>query len=106
MLKYILSRKLIERGLYGIVLCVLSFLGGQFILNKISTMEDPPFGNTIYILIGNLFVFGSLLGFFILLKYMYDENKKEKRKVNKRKSHKIYYLNKKDNESYENDIEK
>jgi hypothetical protein len=94
MLNYIKSRKLSERGLYGIVLCVISFLLGQFILNKISTMEDPPLGNTIYILIGNIFVFGALLGVVLILKYIYDENKKEKRKVRKRKSHKIYFLNK------------
>lgn len=96
MIKFIKSRKLSERGILGVVLCILSFLLGQFILNKISTMEDPPLGNTIYILIGNVFVFGALLGIILILKYLYDENKKAKRKVRKRKSHKLYFLNKKE----------
>jgi hypothetical protein len=69
-------------------------------------MEDPPLGNTIYILIGNIFVFGALLGVLLILKYIYDENKKEKRKVRKRKSHKLYFLNKeeKEHESTKNNL--
>jgi len=106
MLKYIKSRKLSEKGLYGIVLCVITFFIGEFILNKISTMEDPPFGNTIYILIGNLFVFGALVGVLLILKYIYDENNRKKRKERKRKSHKIYFLNKeqKGDESTKNNL--
>jgi hypothetical protein len=99
MIKFIKSRKLTERGIVGIILCIFSFLVGQFILNKISTMEDPPLGNTIYILIGNVFVFGALLGVILIFKYLYDENQKAKRKFRKRKSHKLYFLKKKEHEN-------
>jgi hypothetical protein len=99
-----MSRKLNERVLYGFALCVVVYFIGQFILNKISTMEDPPMGNTIYILLGNIFVFG--LGVLLLVNYKYNETKRRNRKEHKRKSHKIYYLKSKDNESSKNDIKK
>jgi hypothetical protein len=103
MFKFILSRTLNERVLLGIVLCVATYLVGELILNKISTLEDPPLGNTIYILLGNILVFGSVLGMVLLLKYKYDETKKKNRKERKRKSHKIYFLKNKDDESTEID---
>ena len=53
MIKYIMSRKASQRGLIGIVFCILLFAFGYFVLNYISTMENPPLGNTIYILIGS-----------------------------------------------------
>lgn len=106
MYKYIMSKKLNERVLYGIVLCIIFYFIGQFILNKISTLEDPPMGNTIYILIGNLFVFGSVLGVLLLVNYKYNETKRQSRRERKRKSHKIYFLKNKENESTQNDIEK
>ncbi|MFM2213764.1 MAG: hypothetical protein RL427_1027 [Bacteroidota bacterium] len=99
MFKFILSRKLNERVLYGIALCVVIYFIGHFILNKISTLEDPPMGNTIYILVGNVFVFGSILGVLLLIKYKYDETKKKNRRERKRKNHKIYFLKNKGNES-------
>jgi len=92
MFKYIMSRKLNERVLYGIAACIISYFFGQFILNKISTLEDPPMGNTVYILIGNIFVFGAALGVLLLIKYRYDETKRKNRRERKRKSHKIYFL--------------
>lgn len=106
MFKFIMSRKLNERVLYGIVLCILFYFIGQFILNKISTLEDPPMGNTIYILIGNIFVFGSILGVLLLVNYKYSETKRQNRRERKRKSHKIYYLKNKENESAKNDSKK
>ena len=50
MINYIMSKRTNERCLIGIVLCIVVFILGYFILNHISTMEDPPLGNTIYIL--------------------------------------------------------
>jgi hypothetical protein len=55
-------------------------------------MEDPPLGNTIYILIGSLLVFLSVLGIFLILKYIYDSKKKKERRQRRRKNHKLFYL--------------
>ena len=70
MIKYIMARRLYERGLIGIALCIVVFIIGYFVLNKISTMEDPPLGNTIYILIGSTLTFTSVLGVILIVIYL------------------------------------
>ena len=92
MIKYIMSKKLYTRVLIGIGFCFFIFILGYFVLNYISTMEDPPLGNTIYILIGSAFIFSSGLGVILILKYLYDYKKKKERRERKRKKHKIFYL--------------
>jgi quinol-cytochrome oxidoreductase complex cytochrome b subunit len=85
-----MSKSLNQRGLIGIGLCGIVFFIGYYILNYISTMEDPPLGNTIYILIGSLLVL--VLGVFLILKYIYDSKKKKERRQRRRKNHKLFYL--------------
>ena len=92
MIKYIMSRKLYERGLIGIGFCIVVFIIGYFVLNKISTMEKPPLGNTIYILIGSTLTFTSVLGVILIIKYIYDSKKKKERRERKRRKHKLFYL--------------
>ncbi len=92
MIKYIMSKRVYERGLIGIGLCIIVFILGYIVLNHISTMEDPPLGNTIYILIGSTLTFLSILGFILILKYMYENKKKKERRERKRKKHKLFYL--------------
>ncbi|MGL2967483.1 hypothetical protein [Flavobacterium sp. XGLA_31] len=96
MFKYIMSKKDNEKGLIGIILCIITFIVGHLVLKHISTMEHPPvFGNTVYILIGSTFVFTSALGAVLIVKYLYDAKKRRERKERKRRNHKIYYLDKK-----------
>lgn len=92
MIKYIMSKRTTERCLIGIGGCIIVFILGYIILNHISTMERPPFGNTIYILLGSALTFLSILGFILILKFMYDTKKKEKRRERKRKKHKLFFL--------------
>ncbi|TBX70004.1 hypothetical protein EZL74_06195 [Flavobacterium silvisoli] len=92
MIKYIMSRKINERGLIGIGLCIVVFFVGQYVLNHLSTMEHPPMGNTIWIILGSTLVFTSALGVVLILKYLYDTKKRKERRERKRKSHKLYYL--------------
>ncbi len=103
MLKYLMSRKLYERGLFGLIICIIAFIIGQLILNRISTMENPPMGNTIYILIGSTFVFTSIIGALLILKYIFDEKRKKERRERKRKNHKIYFLKNRDKDSLQSD---
>ncbi len=92
MIKYIMSKRTHERCLIGIGLCIVVFILGYIVLNHISTMEDPPMGNTIYILIGSSLTFLSILGVLLILKYMYDNKRKAERRERKRKNHKLFYL--------------
>jgi hypothetical protein len=64
-----MSKRTNERCLIGIVLCIVVFILGYYILNHISTMEDPPLGNTIYILIGSALTFLSILGIILILTF-------------------------------------
>jgi uncharacterized oligopeptide transporter (OPT) family protein len=86
-----MSRKINERGLIGIGICVIVFIIGELVLYR-STRENPSMGITIYILIGSTFKFTSVLGVAVILKYLYDSKKKKERRLRKRKSHKLYYL--------------
>jgi hypothetical protein len=55
-------------------------------------MEDPPLGNTIYILVGSALTFLSVLGVILILKYMYDRKKKKERRQRRRKNRRLFYL--------------
>lgn len=92
MIKYIMSKRLHERALIGISVCIVIFILGYYILEHISTMEDPALGNTIYILIGSAFMFSSGLSILLIIKYIYDSKKKKERRERRRKKHKIFYL--------------
>jgi hypothetical protein len=101
-----MSRKINERGIIGIFFCILVFILGELVLNRVSTMENSPI-NTIYILLGSAFRFISVLGVLVILKYLYDSKKKKERRERKRKGHKLYYLKdqkeeKQDSDSYKN----
>ncbi len=92
MIKYILSQKVHLRSLIGIGFCFLIFLVGYYILGYISTEANPPFGDTIYILIGSTFMFTSIVVFVLILRYLYYYKKKKEKQHRKRKSHKLFYL--------------
>lgn len=93
MIKYFMSRSMLERGIIGIIFCILLFAFGYFfILNYVSTLERPPLGNTLYILLGSTFSIVSLLGIVLIIKYLYDYKKRKLRKERKRKKHKLFYL--------------
>jgi len=92
MIKYIMSKSLYQRALIGIVACILVFIFGYFVLNHISTMEDPPLGNTIYILIGSALTFLPVLGIILIFKYLYDTKKKKERRLRRRKKHRLFFL--------------
>jgi len=93
MIKYFMSKSVVERCLIGMVCCVILFAFGYFfILNYVSTLEKPPLGNTIYILLGSTFSIISVLGFVLILKFLYDHKKRKERKERKRKKHKLFYL--------------
>ena len=88
-----MSKSVAERGLIGIICCVILFAFGYFfVLNYVSTMEDPPLGNTLYILLGSTISIVSILGIIVILKYLYDHKKRKERKERKRKKHKLFYL--------------
>lgn len=93
MIKYLMSKSVVERGLIGIICCVILFAFGYFfVLNYVSTMEEPPLGNTIYILLGSTFSIVSILGIVLILKSLYNYKKRKERKERKREKHKLFYL--------------
>lgn len=93
MIKYFMSRNMLERGIIGIIFCILLFAFGYFfILNYVSTLERPPLGNTLYILLGSTFSIVSVLGIVLIIKYLYDYKKRKLRKERKRKKHQLFYL--------------
>lgn len=88
-----MSKSVTERGVMAIIACAILFAFGYFfVLNYVSTLEDPPLGNTIYILVGSTISIVSVLGIVLILKYLYDHKKRKERKERKRKKHKLFYL--------------
>jgi uncharacterized membrane protein len=93
MIKYFMSKSAPERGLIGIICCLILFAFGYFfVLNYVSTLEKPPLGSTLYIVLGSTISIVSILGFLVILKFLYDHKKKKERKERKRKKHKLFYL--------------
>lgn len=92
MIKYILSQKVHVRGLIGMGFCVIIFLMGYYVLEYISTMVNPPLGDTIYILVGSTFIFTSIVVFILILRYLYNYKMKKEKRHRKRKNHKLFYL--------------
>ncbi len=87
-----MSRKDNEKAFWGILLSAIVFGIGYYFLNYIATMEEPPLGHTIHILIGTTLMAVSGLGVVLILKYLYDQKRRKKRKENKRRKHKIVFL--------------
>ncbi|MGV3696189.1 hypothetical protein [Flavobacterium sp.] len=93
MIKYFMSKSAVERGLIGIVCCIILFAFGYFfVLEYVSKLEKPPLGNTLYILLGSTISIVSALGVVLILKFLYDHKKRKERKERKRKKHKLFYL--------------
>ena len=92
MIKYIMSKKDNEKAFWGILLSAIVFGVGYYFLNYIATMEEPPLGHTIHILIGTTLMAISGLGVVLIVKYLYDQRRKRKRKEHKRRKHKIVFL--------------
>ncbi len=93
MIKSFMSMSVVQRGMIGIIACLMLFAFGYFfVLNYVSTMEDPPLGNTVYILIGTTLSIISLLILMLILKSLYDYKKLKDRKNRKRMKHKLFYL--------------
>jgi uncharacterized membrane protein YuzA (DUF378 family) len=88
------SKKEKDRAILGIIICVFLLIIGYLVLNFIATLEDPPLGHTIYILIGTSLIAIGGLGAVVILKYLYDSNKKKKRREMKRRKHKLVFLKK------------
>jgi len=102
MLKFLKSSKVKDQAIIGIIICCISLVIGYILLTFISTLENPPLGHTIYILTGTSLIAIGGLGILVILKYLYDSNKKRKRRELKRKKHKIVFLKKNAQRSLKN----
>lgn len=74
----------------GFGLCLLAFLLGFVMLEWISITEDPPLGNTFYIIAGNFLMVAAVLGVFLIVRYLFRLKKKERKK---RSANKVVFLN-------------
>lgn len=92
MLDFLKNKKESEKVLIGIGICTLIILFGYTALYYASSKEDLFLGHTFFILIGTTLVAVGGLGIVLLLKYLYDYRRRQKRKELKRKKHKITFL--------------
>jgi hypothetical protein len=88
MLDYFMSKTEKQRGYIGVIVCVLVFILGYYILNYISVKEKLPLGNTIYILIGSTLMGASCVGILLIIRYL----RKIEQKLRKRRNLKIVFL--------------
>ncbi|MFY7958139.1 MAG: hypothetical protein ACOVNT_08470 [Flavobacterium macrobrachii] len=94
MLDFLKNKKESEKVLIGIGICTLIILFGYTALYYASSKEDLFLGHTFFILIGTTLIAVGGLGIVLLLKYLYDYRRRQKRKELKRKKHKITFLKK------------
>jgi len=79
-----MEMKYYQKGLIGIAVCIFFFALGYIILNYISTMENPPLGITFNILIGSTLCLLSILGFVLIIKYLYKTKNKYKKRLHRK----------------------
>jgi uncharacterized membrane protein len=94
MLKILNSKKDKDKAILGLIVCFILLIIGYVVLKFISTLEDPILGHTFYILLGTTLIAIGGLGIFMILKYLYDLNKRKNRKKIKRRKHKVVFLKK------------
>ena len=94
MLKVFKHKNEKNKAIFGLIVCAIVLIIGYLILRFIATQEEPPLGNTFQILLGTTLCSVSGLGIILIIKYMYDSNKRRKRRQNKRKKHKVVFLKK------------
>lgn len=75
------ERKQSYIGLGG---CVLLFFLGEFLLNTLSAQEDPPGGQTLYIIAGVGLIVASVAGIFLIIRRLRNLKRKERRKKKSR----------------------
>ena len=83
--------KLNIKGIIGVALSTISFIIGYYLLNNISTMEKPPLGNTFSIIFGCSLIVLAFLGVALVLKFIYDDNKKRRHRKKRKSIHKLDY---------------
>lgn len=66
----------------GIAICAVGFVLGLCSLEIISKLEDPPLGNTFFIILGCTMMVLSVLGIYLLIKHMQYLKKTEHRRKN------------------------
>lgn len=71
-----------KRCFIGIGLCIAGFILGLICLEVISKLEDPPLGNTFYIIIGCTLMVLSVFGVYLLVKHLRSLRKTERRRKN------------------------
>lgn len=78
----------LRKSFLGIAICIVTFILGQISLEVVSKFEDPPLGNTFYIIVGCVLIVGSLLAIYFLIDHIRHIRKKKER----RKRSKIVFL--------------
>jgi accessory gene regulator protein AgrB len=77
-----------QRCYLGIIVCLLVFILGYYILNYISEEEKILLGNTIYILIGSVLMAASCIGVLLIIRHLRNLERKHR----KRRSRKVVFL--------------
>lgn len=63
-----------------ILICIVVFFIGYYLLNHVSTLEKPPFGAIFHIVIGCILMAVSLLYAIILIKKIFFKKKRSSSK--------------------------
>jgi uncharacterized membrane protein len=94
MAKLLNPKKDQDKAIIRILICCVGIVIGYYVLNHIATLEDPPLGNTIYMLIGLTLIAVGILLIFMILKKLYDKKVQKKRRALKHRKHKVVFLKK------------
>lgn len=68
-----------KKSIKLLLICVVVFFIGYYLLNHISTLEDPPVGPIFHIILGCILMAISVLFAFLLLNKMFIKKKRRAR---------------------------
>ena len=64
----------------ALILCVIVFIAGEYMLNSLAPLENPPLGRTFHIVAGCGLMTVALLTTFLLIKHLLHLRRKERRR--------------------------
>lgn len=59
---------------------LLAFIVGEYLLNSVAPMEDPPLGPTFHIVLGCALMIVGLLSIILLIRHLMHLRRKERRR--------------------------
>jgi hypothetical protein len=68
-----------DKSTYAILAAIVTLAAGYYLLNHVATWEDPPLGNTFYIIAGCILIAAGVIAAVLIIKARFFPKRKKKK---------------------------